>query len=190
LVCPTQPLRAGSEEKAQSLDPRIEKQNFFKGKKRKRTSFNPSTVLRSQRNAMRSSTETWRESQSSVRPRAHGLGHLLCSLWPRGRKAATNEAAAVRPVGRGTCGKQIISAAFGDRPREVDYTFQARKMLRPAHSRYGLNPGPRFSIGSSATTRGATLRRTGEAIQFPCCHSLHRRPGGPCFRGSDARFRS
>ena len=32
--------------------------------------------------------------------------------------------------------KQIISAALGDRPREVDYTFRS-EMLRPAHSRYG-----------------------------------------------------
>ena len=34
--------------------------------------------------------------------------------------------------------KQIISAALGDRPREVDYAFR-REMLRPAHSRYGSN---------------------------------------------------
>jgi hypothetical protein len=32
--------------------------------------------------------------------------------------------------------KQIISAALGDTPREVDYAFR-REMLRPAHSRYG-----------------------------------------------------
>ena len=62
---------------------------------------------------------------------------LATSLLPMAtrRKAATSEAAA-SGLWEEDVWKQIISAALGDRPREVDYAFR-REMLRPAHSRYG-----------------------------------------------------
>ena len=57
----------------------------FQRKRGRRRSLNPFTALRSQRSAMRSSTETSRESQSSVRLPLMALA-LLRPLWSRGGK--------------------------------------------------------------------------------------------------------
>ena len=50
-------------------------------------------------------------------------------------KAATSEDSGVR-LWEEDVWKQIISAALGNTPREVDYAFR-REMLKPARSRYG-----------------------------------------------------
>ena len=65
---------------------------------------------------------------------AHGLGHYSA---PYGREEESRDerGSGVR-LWEEDVWKQIISAALGDRPREVDYAFR-REMLRPAHSRYG-----------------------------------------------------
>jgi hypothetical protein len=58
--------------------------------------------------------------------------------------------------------KQIISAALGDNPREVDYAFRGTKCSDrriPGTAQSGLL----CSIGSSAAMRAA-LRRTSEAV--------------------------
>ena len=65
---------------------------------------------------------------------AHGLGHFSA---PYGHEEESRDerGSGVR-LWEEDVWKQIISAALGDRPREVDYAFR-REMLRPAHSRYG-----------------------------------------------------
>jgi hypothetical protein len=65
---------------------------------------------------------------------AHGLGHYSA---PYGHEEESRDerGSGVR-LWEEDVWKQIISAALGERPREVDYTFR-REMLRPAHSRYG-----------------------------------------------------
>jgi hypothetical protein len=65
---------------------------------------------------------------------AHGLGHYAA---PYGHEEESRDerGSGVR-LWEEDVWKQIISAALGDRPREVDYTFRS-EMLRPAHSRYG-----------------------------------------------------
>jgi hypothetical protein len=65
---------------------------------------------------------------------AHGLGHFSV---PYGQEEASRDerGSGVR-LWEEDVWKQIISAALGDRPREVDYAFRS-EMLRPAHSRYG-----------------------------------------------------
>ena len=65
---------------------------------------------------------------------AHGLGHFSA---PYGHEEESrNERGSGVRLWEEDVWKQIISAALGDRPREVDYTFRS-EMLRPAHSRYG-----------------------------------------------------
>jgi hypothetical protein len=65
---------------------------------------------------------------------AHGLGHYSA---PYGHEEESRDerGSGVR-LWEEDVWKQIISAALGDRPREVDYTFRS-EMLSPAHSRYG-----------------------------------------------------
>jgi hypothetical protein len=65
---------------------------------------------------------------------AHGLGHFSA---PYGHEDESRDerGSGVR-LWEEDVWKQIISAALGDRPREVDYAFR-REMLGPAHSRYG-----------------------------------------------------
>jgi hypothetical protein len=65
---------------------------------------------------------------------AHGLGHFSA---PYGHEEESRDerGSGVR-LWEEDVWKQIISAALGDKPREVDYAFR-REMLRPAHSRYG-----------------------------------------------------
>jgi hypothetical protein len=65
---------------------------------------------------------------------AHGLGHFSA---PYGHEEESRDerGSGVR-LWEEDVWKQIISAALGDRPREVDYAFRS-EMLRPAHSRYG-----------------------------------------------------
>jgi hypothetical protein len=65
---------------------------------------------------------------------AHGLGHFSA---PYGQEEESRDerGSGVR-LWEEDVWKQIISAALGDKPREVDYAFR-REMLRPAHSRYG-----------------------------------------------------
>jgi hypothetical protein len=65
---------------------------------------------------------------------AHGLGHYSA---PYGHEEESRDerGSGVR-LWEEDVWKQIISAALGDRPREVDYAFRS-EMLRPAHSRYG-----------------------------------------------------
>jgi hypothetical protein len=65
---------------------------------------------------------------------AHGLGHFSA---PYGHEEESRDerGSGVR-LWEEDVWKQIISAALGERPREVNYTFR-REMLRPAQSRYG-----------------------------------------------------
>jgi hypothetical protein len=65
---------------------------------------------------------------------AHGLGHYSA---PYGHEEESRDerGSGVR-LWEEDVWKQIISAALGDKPREVDYAFR-HEMLRPAHSRYG-----------------------------------------------------
>jgi hypothetical protein len=65
---------------------------------------------------------------------AHGLGHFSA---PYGHEEESRDerGSGVR-LWEEDVWKQIISAALGDRPHEVDYAFRS-EMLRPAHSRYG-----------------------------------------------------
>jgi hypothetical protein len=65
---------------------------------------------------------------------AHGLGHFSAPYGHEG-ESRDERRSGVR-LWEEDVWKQIISAAHGDRPREVDYTFRS-EMLRPAHSRYG-----------------------------------------------------
>ncbi len=64
-----------------------------------------------------------------ARPRA-----LRLRLTETRRKTATTRQR--RQAWEEDVWKQIVSAALGDKPREVDYAFR-REMMKPAHSRYG-----------------------------------------------------
>jgi hypothetical protein len=65
---------------------------------------------------------------------AHGLGHFSAPYGQEGEGRDERDSG-VR-LWEEDVWKQIISAALGDKPREVDYGFR-REMMRPAHSRYG-----------------------------------------------------
>jgi hypothetical protein len=107
---------------------------------------------------------------------AHGLGHYSAP-YGHEEEGRDERGSGVR-LWEEDVWKQIISAALGDRPREVDYTFRS-EMLRPAHSRYGstrpavLNWFKRYNEG-----------RPYEAVQFPA-DLLHSPPGGHRVRRRD-----
>jgi hypothetical protein len=65
---------------------------------------------------------------------AHGLGHYAAPYGEE-EEARDDRDSGVR-LWEEDVWKRIITAALGDRPREVDYAFR-REMLRPARSRYG-----------------------------------------------------
>ena len=65
---------------------------------------------------------------------AHGLGHFSAPYGHEG-ESRDERGSGVR-LWEEDVWKQVISAALGSTPREVDYRFR-REMLRPAHSRYG-----------------------------------------------------
>jgi hypothetical protein len=68
------------------------------------------------------------------RASAHGLGHYAAPYGDE-EESRDERGSGVR-LWEEDVWKQIISAALGDKPRQVDYAFR-REMLRPAHSRYG-----------------------------------------------------
>ena len=64
---------------------------------------------------------------------AHGLGHYSAPYGAE-EESRDERSSGVR-LWEEDVWRQIVSAALGDRPREVDYAFR-REMLRPAHGRY------------------------------------------------------
>ena len=64
---------------------------------------------------------------------AHGLGHCA-PPYGREEEGRGDRDSGVRPWEEDVW-KQIITAALGDKPREVDYAYR-REMLKPARSRY------------------------------------------------------
>jgi hypothetical protein len=65
---------------------------------------------------------------------AHGVGHYA-SPYGDEEESRDDRNSGVR-LWEEDVWKRIITAALGDKPREVDYAFR-REMLRPARSRYG-----------------------------------------------------
>jgi hypothetical protein len=109
----TSPIRR----KAQSRSSKWKTKTFQK-KRGERTILNLSTALRSQRSAMPSSTETARESRSSVRPRPMALATSPLLMATRMR-AATSEAAA-SGYGKRTCGsRSFLRPSATDHVRSI-----------------------------------------------------------------------
>jgi hypothetical protein len=70
---------------------------------------------------------------------AHSLGHYAAPYG--GEEESRDDRNSGVRLWEEDVWKKIVSAALGDKPREVDYAFR-REMLRPAHSRYGATrPG-------------------------------------------------
>jgi hypothetical protein len=65
---------------------------------------------------------------------AHGLGHYASPYGDEGEARADRDSGVRR--WEEDVWKQIISAARGEKPREVDYAYR-REMMKPARSRYG-----------------------------------------------------
>ena len=80
---------------------------------------------------------------------AHGLGHYAAPYGDE-EESRDERDSGVR-LWEEDVWKQIVSAALGDKPREVDYAFR-REMLN-RRTAATAQRGPRCSIGSSGTTR-------------------------------------
>ena len=86
------------------------------------------------------------------RASAHGLGHYAAPYGEE-QESRDERSSGVR-LWEEDVWKQIVTAALGNKPRQVDYAFQP-EMLRPAHSRYSatrpavLNWFKRYNDGRS-----------------------------------------
>ena len=117
---------------------------------------------------------------------AHGLGHYAAPYG--GEEESRDDRGSGVRLWEEDVWKKIVSAAMGDKPREVDYAFR-REMLKPACSRYSATR-PAVLNWFKPLQRRPALRRPGEASFNFLLTFFPRRQEDLAATRPDARIRS